>query len=92
MKLTGQLSGWTSPKDVILKLAEILTVEGGTNKIVEYFGPGVRSVSLTGRATITNMGAEIGATTSVFPFDERTATYLRATYLPLRHWVSPAKR
>ncbi|MCO5165645.1 MAG: aconitate hydratase [Planctomycetes bacterium] len=79
VRLTGQLSGWTSPKDVILKMAEILTVEGGTNKIIEYFGPGVRSISLTGRATITNMGAEVGATTSVFPFDERTATYLRAT-------------
>lgn len=79
VKLTGQLSGWTSAKDVILKLAGILTVEGGTNKIVEYFGPGVKSISLTGRATITNMGAEIGATTSVFPFDERTATYLRST-------------
>lgn len=79
VKLTGQLSGWTSAKDVILKMADILTVEGGTNKIIEYFGPGVRSISLTGRATITNMGAEVGATTSVFPFDERTATYLRAT-------------
>jgi aconitate hydratase len=79
VRLTGQLSGWTSAKDVILKLAGLLTVEGGTNKIVEYFGPGVKSISLTGRATITNMGAEIGATTSVFPFDERTATYLKAT-------------
>lgn len=79
VKLTGELSGWTSPKDVILKMADILTVEGGTNKIIEYFGPGVRSISLTGRATITNMGAEVGATTSVFPFDARTATYLRAT-------------
>lgn len=79
VKLTGQLSGWTSPKDVILKMAELLTVEGGTNKIIEYFGPGVRSISLTGRATITNMGAEVGATTSVFPCDERTAAYLRAT-------------
>src|SRR5512140_832641 len=77
--LTGKLSGWTSPKDVILKLAGILTVKGGTGKIVEYFGPGTRSISCTGKATITNMGAELGATTSVFPFDERMATYLRAT-------------
>ncbi len=79
VRLTGKLSGWTSPKDVILKMCEILTCEGGTNKIVEYFGPGVASISLTGRATITNMGAELGATCSVFPFDARTATYLRAT-------------
>ena len=79
VKLTGALSGWTAPKDVILKLAGILTVKGGTNAVVEYFGPGVASISATGRATITNMGAEIGATTSVFPFDERAAVYLRAT-------------
>jgi aconitate hydratase len=77
--LTGKLSGWTSPKDVILKLAGIMTVKGGTGKIVEYFGPGTRSISCTGKGTITNMGAELGATTSVFPFDERMATYLRAT-------------
>ena len=77
--LTGQLSGWTSPKDVILKLAGILTVKGGTGKIVEYFGPGVQSISATGKGTITNMGAEIGATTSVFPYDERLSTYLRTT-------------
>ncbi len=77
--LTGRLSGWTAPKDVILKLAGILTVKGGTGKIIEYFGPGTRSISCTGKATITNMGAELGATTSVFPFDERMATYLRAT-------------
>jgi len=77
--LTGSLSGWTSPKDVILKLAGIMTVKGGTGKIVEYFGPGTRSISCTGKGTITNMGAELGATTSVFPFDERMATYLRAT-------------
>ncbi len=77
--LIGELSGWTSAKDVILKLAGILTVKGGTGKIVEYFGPGTRSISCTGKATITNMGAELGATTSVFPFDERMATYLRAT-------------
>src|SRR5262245_55246830 len=79
LRLTGSLSGWTSPKDVILKLAGILTVKGGTGKIIEYFGPGTRSISCTGKGTITNMGAELGATTSVFPFDERMATYLRAT-------------
>lgn len=79
VRLTGSLSGWTSPKDVILKLAGILTVKGGTGAIVEYFGPGARSISCTGKATITNMGAEIGATTSLFPFDARMADYLRAT-------------
>ncbi|TFH01508.1 MAG: aconitate hydratase [Calditrichales bacterium] len=79
VKLTGKLSGWTSPKDVILKLAGILTVKGGTGKIVEYFGPGTQSISCTGKGTICNMGAEIGATTSLFPFDNRMATYLRAT-------------
>jgi aconitate hydratase len=79
VRLTGNLSGWTSPKDVILKLAGIMTVKGGTGKIIEYLGPGTRSISCTGKATITNMGAELGATTSVFPFDERMATYLRAT-------------
>jgi len=79
VRLTGKLNGWTAPKDVILKLAGILTVKGGTGKIVEYFGTGTRSISCTGKATITNMGAELGATTSVFPFDERMATYLRAT-------------
>ncbi len=79
VKLTGKLSGWTSAKDVILKLCGLLTCEGGTNKVIEYFGPGVASISLTGRATITNMGAELGATTSIFPYDQRTATYLRAT-------------
>jgi aconitate hydratase len=77
--LTGALSGWTSAKDVILKLAGILTVKGGTGKIVEYFGPGAASISCTGKGTICNMGAELGATTSVFPFDERMGTYLRAT-------------
>lgn len=77
--LVGRLSGWTSPKDVILHLAGIMTVKGGTGKIIEYFGPGTRSISCTGKATITNMGAELGATTSVFPYDERMATYLRAT-------------
>lgn len=80
VKLTGRLNGWTSAKDVILKMLEILTCAGGTNKIIEYFGPGTGSISLTGRATITNMGAELGATTSVFPFDQRTGTYLRATF------------
>ena len=79
VKLTGKLSGWTSPKDVILKLAGILTVKGGTNAIVEYFGPGCESLSCTGKATICNMGAELGATTSVFPYDRRMADYLRAT-------------
>lgn len=77
--LTGKLSGWTAPKDVILKLAGILTVKGGTGAIIEYFGPGVDSISCTGMGTICNMGAEIGATTSVFPFNERMAEYLRAT-------------
>ena len=77
--LTGEMSGWTAPKDVILYLAGELTVSGGTNAIVEYFGPGTRSISCTGKATITNMGAELGATTSIFPYDERMATYLRAT-------------
>ncbi|KAA0191357.1 Aconitase 3-isopropylmalate dehydratase large and Aconitase A isopropylmalate dehydratase small [Fasciolopsis buskii] len=77
--LTGKLSGWTSPKDIILKVAEILTVKGGTGSIVEYFGPGVDSISCTGMATICNMGAEIGATTSVFPFNHRMGEYLQAT-------------
>jgi len=79
VKLTGKLSGWTSPKDVILKVAGILTVKGGTGAIVEYFGPGVDSISCTGMGTICNMGAEIGATTSVFPFNGRMADYLVAT-------------
>jgi aconitate hydratase len=79
VKLTGRLSGWASPKDVILKLAGILTVKGGTNAIIEYFGEGASSLSATGKATICNMGAEVGATTSIFPFDENMATYLRAT-------------
>ena len=77
--LTGQMSGWTAPKDVILYLAGALTVSGGTNSIIDYFGPGTQSISCTGKATITNMGAELGATTSVFPYDERMARYLRAT-------------
>ncbi len=96
VRLTGQLHGWTSPKDVILKLAGILTVKGGTGAIIEYFGPGVESISCTGKnefffiektnplslsgmGTICNMGAEIGATTSVFPYNERMAEYLKAT-------------
>ena len=79
VKLTGQLKGWTSSKDVILKLLGKMTVKGGTNKIVEYFGPGTRSISCTGKATITNMGAELGATCSVFPYDERMSVYLRGT-------------
>ncbi|MBI4569881.1 MAG: aconitate hydratase [Planctomycetes bacterium] len=77
--LKGKLGGWTSGKDIILKVLEQLTVEGGTNRIVEYVGEGVQSISLTGRATVTNMGAELGATTSLFPFDERTGAYLRKT-------------
>src|SRR5690606_38299893 len=77
--LTGELSGWTAPKDVILKVAELLTVKGGTGAIVEYFGPGADALSTTGKATICNMGAEIGATTSVFSFDEHGLAYLRAT-------------
>ncbi|KAF2629975.1 aconitate hydratase-like protein [Macroventuria anomochaeta] len=79
VKLTGKLSGWTSPKDIILKVAGILTVKGGTGAIVEYHGPGVESLSCTGMATICNMGAEIGATTSVFPFNDRMYDYLKAT-------------
>lgn len=79
VKLTGRLNGWASPKDVILKLAGILTVKGGTNAIIEYFGEGASSISATGKATICNMGAEVGATTSVFPYDLNMATYLRAT-------------
>jgi aconitate hydratase len=77
--LTGKLNGWTSAKDVILKVAGILSVKGGTGAIIEYFGEGTKSISCTGKGTICNMGAEIGATTSVFPFDSRMADYLRAT-------------
>lgn len=79
VKLTGKLSGWTSPKDVILKLAGILTVKGGTNAVIEYFGEGTESLSATGKGTICNMGAEVGATTSIFPFDKKSAEYLKAT-------------
>ncbi|HIM36424.1 MAG TPA: aconitate hydratase [Dehalococcoidia bacterium] len=77
--LTGELSGWTAPKDVIIRLAGLLTVSGGTNAIIEYFGPGTKSISCTGKATATNMGAELGATGDIFPYDERMATYLRST-------------
>lgn len=77
--LKGRMSGWTSAKDVILKLLGMLTVKGGTNKIIEYFGDGCQSISCTGKATIANMGAELGATTSVFPFDSRMGDYLRST-------------
>ena len=77
--LTGEMSGWTAPKDIILYVAGALTVSGGTNAIVEYIGPGARTISATGKATITNMGAEIGATTSMFPYDDHMAAYLKAT-------------
>ena len=79
VKLTGKLSGWASPKDIILKLAGILTVKGGTNAIIEYFGEGVSTFSATGKGTICNMGAEVGATTSIFPFDQKSAVYLEGT-------------
>jgi aconitate hydratase len=79
VKLTGTLSGWSSPKDVILEVARVLTVEGGTGAIVEYFGPGADSISATGKATVCNMGAEIGATCSVFAYDHNMAQYLKAT-------------
>jgi len=79
VKLTGKMSGWTSAKDIILKVAGILTVKGGTGAIVEYFGDGARSLSATGKGTICNMGAEIGATTSLFEYDEKMAAYLRST-------------
>src|SRR4051795_5866246 len=77
--LTGELNGWTAPKDIILKVAEILTVKGGTGAIVEYFGPGATSISCTGKATICNMGAEIGATTSLFAYDDAMGRYLKST-------------
>jgi len=79
VRLTGSLNGWTAPKDVILHLLGLLTTKGGTNKIVEYFGPGVETISATGKGTITNMGAELGATTSVFPYDAKMAAYLKLT-------------
>ena len=77
--LTGSMSGWTSAKDIILKVADVLTVRGGTGAIVEYFGPGTETISATGKATVCNMGAEIGATTSLFPYDDAGAIYLKAT-------------
>lgn len=79
VKLTGEMTGWTSAKDIILKLAGILTVKGGTGAIVEYYGPGAKTISCTGKGTICNMGAEIGATTSIFPYDEKMSEYLKAT-------------
>ena len=77
--LTGELQGWTAPKDIIIYLAGVLTVAGGTNAIIEYFGPGAQSISCTGKATTTNMGAELGATGDIYPYDHRMAAYLRAT-------------
>jgi aconitate hydratase len=79
VRLTGRLSGWASPKDVILRLCGLLTVKGGTNQVLEFFGEGAASISCTGKATITNMGAELGATGSVFPFDRKMESYLRHT-------------
>jgi len=79
VKLTGSLNGWTAPKDIILKVAGILTVKGGTGAVVEYFGEGAKSISCTGKGTICNMGAEIGATTSTFGYDESMERYLKAT-------------
>jgi aconitate hydratase len=79
VRLTGRLDGWASPKDVILSVCKTLTVKGGTNRVIEYFGPGADSISCTGKGTITNMGAELGATTSIFPYDARMAEYLKAT-------------
>ena len=79
IKLVGKLQPWCAPKDIILKVLEIMTVKGGTNKIVEYFGHGARHISCTGKGTITNMGAELGATTSLFPYDEKMSEYLKAT-------------
>jgi aconitate hydratase len=87
VRLTGSLSGWSSAKDVILKVASVLTVSGGTGAVVEYFGPGADTITATGKATICNMGAEIGATTSVFPYDANMASYLRATR---RHGLAEA--
>ncbi len=77
--LKGELKGWAAPKDVILKLLDILTVAGGTNRVIEYFGEGCKSISTTGKGTICNMGAELGATTSIFPYDDRMDTYLKST-------------
>lgn len=80
VRLSGRLSGWASAKDVILHLCGVLTVKGGTNSVIEYFGPGAATIPATGKATICNMGAEVGATTSLFPFDDKMASYLRATH------------
>ncbi|MDR1224993.1 MAG: aconitate hydratase [Tannerella sp.] len=82
VRLTGELSGWVSPKDVILKLAGLLTVKGATNAVIEYFGTGTRSIPATGKATICNMGAEVGATSSIFPYDSEMELYLQATGRP----------
>jgi aconitate hydratase len=79
IKLTGKLNGWSAPKDVILKVAGILTVKGGTGAIIEYFGEGAKSLSATGKGTICNMGAEVGATTSIFAYDDSMERYLAAT-------------
>jgi aconitate hydratase len=93
VKLTGKLSGWTSSKDVILKVAGILTVKGGTGAIVEYFGPGAEAMSCTGKGTICNMGAEIGATTSIFGYDQSMSRYLRATGAPMwPNWPTRSPR
>ncbi|MBI3995059.1 MAG: aconitate hydratase [Nitrospirae bacterium] len=89
VRLTGQLKGWSSPKDVILYLCGLLTVKGGTNKIIEYFGPGAATISATGKGTITNMGAELGATTSIFQFDDKMAAYLSIT--ERAEWAELAK-
>lgn len=90
--LTGALSGWTAPKDVILKVCELLTTKGGTNRILEYFGPGTQNISCTGKGTITNMGAELGATTSIFPYDDRMKIYLEATGREAIAKLAEAKR
>src|SRR4029079_15726051 len=79
VRLTGALSGWTAAKGILLKVAATLTVKGGTGAIVQYFGPGAHSISATGKATVCNMGAEIGATCSLFAYDHNTAQYLKAT-------------
>jgi aconitate hydratase len=87
VELTGRLSGWTSPKDVILKLAGMLSTKGGTGCVLEYFGPGTQQISCTGKATICNSGRELGATGSVFPYDQKMADYLKqpvAIQLPAR--------
>src|SRR5947208_5335241 len=92
VRLAGRLQGWTSPKDVILYICGLLTVKGGTNKILEYFGPGAATISCTGKGTICNMGAELGATTSGFPFDDKMAAYLRITDREAMARLADAKR